>query len=177
MRTELKTVEHKSPKKRFFNWLFLRSLLILKRGIFWILYAISMMENDDVFDIGDPKPRSPNSPGRSHGEFKTVTSSDHKDRTRAVSVPHMPPAKHAPSSFNPVKDFISSFVNRKGQKKRTSLKRSVTTENVTDEKAPVRHVGRGHAFVSCHLRNPTWCDCCGEFIWGLFKQCVRCKSE
>lgn len=180
MQTEVKNAEHNSPKKRFHSWLFLRSLLIFERGIFWLLYAIiSVMENDDVFDNEESKPRSPNSPGRSHREVKTPTNSDHhKDRTRAVSVPQMPPPKqHSPSGFNPVKDFISNFVNRKGPKKRANIKRSVTTENVTDEKAPVRHIGRGHAFISCHLRNPTWCDCCGEFIWGLFKQCVRCKSE
>lgn len=180
MRTELGTVAQNLPKKRFHNWLILRLLLTFERGIFWLLYLISRMENDEVFVNDEPKPRSPiNSPGRSRREIKTYNvNSDHRDRSRAISVPHMPPAKqHSPSGFNPVKDFISSFVNRKGTKKRASIKRSVTTENVTDENALVRHVGRGHSFVSVHLRNPTWCDCCGEFIWGLFKQCVRCKSE
>ena len=171
MRSKLKIVDENSCKKRFHDWIFLRLLLIFERGIFWLLYTISMMESDEVFVSEEPKPRSPNSPGKNYKEFKTMTS-DHKDRTRAISVPHMPsPAK------NPVKDFISNFVNRKGTKKRATIKRSVTTENLTDEKAAVRHVGRGHSFVSCHLRNPTWCDCCGEFIWGLFKQCVRCKSK
>ncbi|XP_020609801.1 ras association domain-containing protein 1-like isoform X1 [Orbicella faveolata] len=170
MRSKLKTVDNNSSKNRFHDWIFVRLLLIFERGIFWLLYAISMMESDEVFVNEEPKPRSPNSPGKNYREFKTLTS-DHKDRTRAISVPHMPP-----TAKNPVKDFISHFVNRKGAKKRASLKRSVTTENVTDEKAAVRYVGRGHSFVSCHLRNPTWCDCCGEFIWGLFKQCVRCKN-
>jgi len=171
MRSKLKTVDNNSSKNRFHDWIFVRLLLLFERGIFWLLYTISMMESDEVFVNEEPKPRSPNSPGKNYREFKTLTS-DHKDRTRAISVPHMPP-----TAKNPVKDFISHFVNRKGAKKRASLKRSVTTENVTDEKAAVRYVGRGHSFVSCHLRNPTWCDCCGEFIWGLFKQCVRCKSK
>lgn len=168
----------KLPKKRLHNWLYLRLLLTFERSVFWFLYTLSLMENDEVFVNNGSKHRRQNSP-RSPGEFKTLTSTDPRDRTRAISVPHVSGAvsKHAPSSFNPVKDFISNFVNRKGQKKRASIKRSVTTENVLDENAPVRHVGRGHAFMSCHLRNPTWCDCCGEFIWGLFKQCVRCKSE
>lgn len=170
MRTKLKAVDNNSSKKRFHDWIFLRLLLIFERGIFWLLYTISMMESDEVFVNEESKPRSPNSPGKRYREFKTLNS-DHKDRTRAISVPHMPPP-----AKNPVKDFISNIVNRKNTKKRASLKRSVTTENVTDEKAAVRHVGRGHSFVSCHLRNPTWCDCCGEFIWGLFKQCVRCKN-
>lgn len=171
MRSKLKTVNNNSSKNRFRDWIFLRLLLIFERGIFWLLYTISTMESDDVFVDEESKPRSPNASGKNYRELKTLNN-DHKDRTRAISVPHMPqPPK------NPVKDFISNFVNRKGAKKRASLKRSVTTENVTDEKAAVRHVGRGHSFVSCHLRNPTWCDCCGEFIWGLFKQCVRCKSK
>lgn len=40
-----------------------------------------------------------------------------------------------------------------------------------------RGTGRGHQFVACQLNNPTWCDKCGDFIWGLFKQCQRCNSE
>ena len=40
-----------------------------------------------------------------------------------------------------------------------------------------RGTGRGHEFVSCQLTNPTWCDKCGDFIWGLYKQCQRCNSE
>ncbi|ESO82339.1 hypothetical protein LOTGIDRAFT_81505, partial [Lottia gigantea] len=34
--------------------------------------------------------------------------------------------------------------------------------------------GQGHNFVPCQLFNPTWCDNCGDFIWGLSKQCVKC---
>ena len=37
--------------------------------------------------------------------------------------------------------------------------------------------GRGHQFIPCHLTNPTWCDYCGDFIWGVFKQCLRCQSK
>lgn len=39
-----------------------------------------------------------------------------------------------------------------------------------------RETGRGHQFVTCQLMNPTWCDKCGDFIWGLYKQCERCKN-
>ncbi|XP_048879559.1 ras association domain-containing protein 1-like [Brienomyrus brachyistius] len=34
--------------------------------------------------------------------------------------------------------------------------------------------GEGHAFDPCSLAQPTWCDLCGEFIWGLYKQSLRC---
>lgn len=160
------------------SWLFLRLLLTVERGLFSFLYSVALMENDDVFVNGGPRFRSQHSP-RSPRDFKTLANADHRDKTRTPSAPELPSGggtKHSPSSFNPVKDFISNFVNRKGTKKRASIKRSVTTANVTDEKAQVRHVGIGHSFMSYHLRNPTWCDCCGEFIWGLFKQCVRCKN-
>lgn len=179
MVTEEGSTGNNLQRKRLRSWLYLRLLLTAERGLFWFLYTLSLMENDEVFVNDAPKFRGQRSP-RSARDFKTLTNADHRDRTRAISVPHAPvgASKHSPSSFNPVKDFISNFVNyRKGQKKRASIKRSVTTENVTDESAPVRHVGRGHSFLPCHLRNPTWCDCCGDFIWGLFKQCVRCKSK
>lgn len=35
---------------------------------------------------------------------------------------------------------------------------------------------KGHDFVLQHLSNPTWCDECGDFIWGLYKQCLRCRN-
>ncbi|XP_022297766.2 ras association domain-containing protein 1-like isoform X2 [Crassostrea virginica] len=34
---------------------------------------------------------------------------------------------------------------------------------------------KGHDFVLQQLSNPTWCDECGDFIWGLYKHCLRCK--
>ncbi|KAK3797875.1 hypothetical protein RRG08_052474 [Elysia crispata] len=37
--------------------------------------------------------------------------------------------------------------------------------------------GVGHTFVPCQLSNPTWCDYCGDFIWGLYKQCMRCETN
>lgn len=36
---------------------------------------------------------------------------------------------------------------------------------------------RGHVFVSASLQSPTWCDRCGDFIWGVYKQCLICTSE
>lgn len=178
MRTELQNGNRNLPKNRILDWLTLRLLLIFERGLFALLYLITqstalVMESDDVFLNEETKPQNPNSLDRNRAEIKSHMAND-RDRTRAISVPHIPAAKHTAS--NPVKDFIANFVNRKGPKKRSNIKRSVTTENVSDEKALVRHVGSGHSFIQHQLRNPTWCDCCGEFIWGIFKQCVRCKN-
>lgn len=36
---------------------------------------------------------------------------------------------------------------------------------------------KGHDFFLQQLSNPTWCDECGDFIWGLYKQCLRCRCE
>ncbi|XP_061473834.1 ras association domain-containing protein 1 isoform X1 [Rhineura floridana] len=39
-------------------------------------------------------------------------------------------------------------------------------------------LGEGHIFRPCTQSQPTWCDLCGEFIWGVYKkrlQCIHCK--
>ncbi|KAK6055209.1 phorbol esters/diacylglycerol binding domain protein, partial [Cooperia oncophora] len=33
-----------------------------------------------------------------------------------------------------------------------------------------------HRFVSINLVHPTWCDKCGDFIWGLLKQASKCEN-
>ena len=40
-----------------------------------------------------------------------------------------------------------------------------------------RESGKGHSFQPLQLNAPTWCDQCGDFIWGVYKQCLRCQSE
>ena len=40
-----------------------------------------------------------------------------------------------------------------------------------------REAAKGHRFEVLHLESPTWCDFCGDFVWGVYKQCLRCKSE
>ncbi|XP_066528043.1 ras association domain-containing protein 1 [Hoplias malabaricus] len=34
--------------------------------------------------------------------------------------------------------------------------------------------GEGHEFQPCSYTQLTWCDLCGEFIWGLYQQSLRC---
>lgn len=36
--------------------------------------------------------------------------------------------------------------------------------------------GEGHNFQPCSHSQPTWCDLCGDFIWGLYKQSLRCVN-
>ncbi|KAJ3602019.1 hypothetical protein NHX12_029779 [Muraenolepis orangiensis] len=36
--------------------------------------------------------------------------------------------------------------------------------------------GEGHHFQPCNYTHLTWCDLCGEFIWGLYKQSLCCTN-
>lgn len=36
---------------------------------------------------------------------------------------------------------------------------------------------KGYDFVLQQLFNLIWCDECGDFIWGLYKYCFRCKCK
>ena len=40
-----------------------------------------------------------------------------------------------------------------------------------------KELGRGHKFEAINMSAPTWCDKCGDFIWGVYKQCLQCKRE
>ncbi|CAN9511777.1 unnamed protein product [Ophioblennius macclurei] len=45
--------------------------------------------------------------------------------------------------------------------------------------APGRHAGEadlGHDFQPDSYAHLAWCDLCGEFIWGLYKQSLRCAN-
>lgn len=41
----------------------------------------------------------------------------------------------------------------------------------------IEETGEGHDFHPCSHAQPTWCDLCGDFIWGVYKQSLRCASE
>ncbi|TDH13874.1 hypothetical protein EPR50_G00038050 [Perca flavescens] len=47
---------------------------------------------------------------------------------------------------------------------------STQDPQLTEEK------GEGHNFQPCSHAQPTWCDLCGDFIWGLYKQSLRCAN-
>ncbi|KAM6980762.1 signal transducer and activator of transcription 3-like [Aplochiton taeniatus] len=41
---------------------------------------------------------------------------------------------------------------------------------------PTGEAGEGHDFQPCSHTQLTWCDLCGDFIWGLYKQSLRCAN-
>lgn len=40
----------------------------------------------------------------------------------------------------------------------------------------LRAPAKGHDFRAEQLSAPTWCDECGDFIWGVYKQCLKCHN-
>ncbi|XP_042362931.1 ras association domain-containing protein 1-like isoform X1 [Plectropomus leopardus] len=46
----------------------------------------------------------------------------------------------------------------------------------TQDPQPPEEKGEGHNFQPCSHAQPTWCDLCGDFIWGLYKQSLRCVN-
>lgn len=52
--------------------------------------------------------------------------------------------------------------------------------NSVSIESPQPHTGEtatGHDFQFSSHTHLTWCDLCGEFIWGLYRQSLRCNSE
>lgn len=152
-------------------------LILLERAAFGSLTLLGIiMEDDDVFTdpLNAQNGNHSSHPSSREVEMRTVARGGLGNMgMRSLSLPDVShekgtdnKSKHPQqSSMNPVKEFIVNFVNRKAGKKREA-----------DEKPKPSSV-RGHGFIPFQLRNPTWCDLCGEFIWGLYKQCVRCKSK
>lgn len=76
----------------------------------------------------------------------------------------------------------SAVENAKSQNAESSLW-DRTTEQVELSSFPslpeVDGQGEGHQFDTCGSFNPTWCDLCGELIWGLYDtgatKCVFCQ--
>ncbi|XP_022242555.1 ras association domain-containing protein 1-like isoform X2 [Limulus polyphemus] len=102
------------------------------------------------------------------------------------------PDPHVRLSFNP-SGFLQNFGNpfRRKQKPKHDLQQShpVITQTmkkrefielasfgVIREYDPSKK-GIGHNFQSVQLKSPTWCDLCGEFIWGVYKSnhCLQCR--
>lgn len=168
------------------------SLLLLEKGIYLFLYLLSIMEEDPEDDVFandelrfggfESEPNNVVNVSVENIEMRRMSAPEDGMPARSLSLPNVNDVgktQHL-KQLNPVKEFISNFVNRgKAHKKRAPIQHAVTTESIAEgtNVAETKRIGVGHTFLSCHLRNPTWCDLCGEFIWGLFKQSVRCKSK
>jgi hypothetical protein len=104
------------------------------------------------------------------------------------------------SASNPEGDFIDAIKN--GLRNYTKvfgffpfMRRSTEEEIPSDEHIEMAHFengigdygeyagtllrapAKGHDFQAQQLSHPTWCDECGDFIWGVYKQCLKCNSK
>ncbi|XP_071018439.1 ras association domain-containing protein 1-like [Oncorhynchus clarkii lewisi] len=62
---------------------------------------------------------------------------------------------------------------------RDSQRSSQVVQLVEDSvrvEGPSLFTGWGHDFQPCSYTQITWCDLCGEFIWGLYKQSLSCAK-
>lgn len=77
-----------------------------------------------------------------------------------------PAARTAPTPLNPGQPCSFHVVRLVGD--------SVSIEAPGCQRG---EAGVGHDFRPYSHTHLTWCDLCGEFIWGLYKQSLRCASE
>jgi hypothetical protein len=42
---------------------------------------------------------------------------------------------------------------------------------------PQLKLGEGHEFTMTPITNPTFCDYCGDLIWGMTKKCLKCSRK
>lgn len=42
---------------------------------------------------------------------------------------------------------------------------------------PAQVLGRGHRFQPAGPATHTWCDLCGDFIWGVVRKGLQCACE
>ncbi|XP_020498101.1 ras association domain-containing protein 1 isoform X1 [Labrus bergylta] len=76
-----------------------------------------------------------------------------------------PAVRKAPSPINPAQTGHFHVVRLVGENVSIETPRCQTGE-----------AGVGHDFQPCSYTHLTWCDLCGEFIWGLYQQSVRCTN-
>ncbi|TDH14044.1 hypothetical protein EPR50_G00039000 [Perca flavescens] len=76
-----------------------------------------------------------------------------------------PAARTAPPPVNPGQPSLFHVVRLVGD--------SVSIEAPQGQ---IEEAGVGHDFQPYSHTHLTWCDLCGEFIWGLYKQSLRCAN-
>eukprot|EP00042_Codosiga_hollandica_P041283 m.367136 g.367136 ORF g.367136 m.367136 type:complete len:415 (+) comp56072_c0_seq15:226-1470(+) len=101
---------------------------------------------------------------------KSVKEKEAKEKDAKQAKKDEEKAKQAPTT-SPLLRRLSIF--------RSKSKQAVSADQRPSTAKDVRTAaerGKGHSFKSNILSNPTWCDHCDDFIWGLLKQCVQCEN-
>ncbi|XP_072928583.1 ras association domain-containing protein 1 isoform X2 [Hemitrygon akajei] len=115
-----------------------------------------MAELIELRNLRDSK-RSDGAP--SSGSYKSACRSPGLERTNAMRIS---PRVRAASGQDRGKS------GRETGKKRLLL--------VDQDPRLTETAGEGHDFSPCTQTQPSWCDLCGDFIWGLYKQSLQCAN-
>uniref|UniRef100_A0A4W5LGT6 Ras association domain family member 1 n=1 Tax=Hucho hucho TaxID=62062 RepID=A0A4W5LGT6_9TELE len=101
-------------------------------------------------------------------ELRELRLHDH-DRIELTSceVPRSPPRLERANALRISPGKVPELLSRVGI---IRLLGDSLDPRLTDER------GEGHDFQPCSHAQPTWCDLCGDFIWGLYKQSLRCAN-
>uniref|UniRef100_UPI00398F0B96 ras association domain-containing protein 1 isoform X2 n=1 Tax=Pristiophorus japonicus TaxID=55135 RepID=UPI00398F0B96 len=118
-----------------------------------------MAELIELRDLRDGKrPEGAVSPGSSS---KSVYRSPGLERTNAMRI--NPRAR-------------GSSVQSRGKAARQDGKNRLLLLLADQEPRLTETPGEGHDFSPCTQTQPSWCDLCGDFIWGLYKQSLQCAN-
>ncbi|XP_068171665.1 ras association domain-containing protein 1 [Antennarius striatus] len=91
-------------------------------------------------------------------ELKDLSVNDTIELAAQVAHTHMPPASPGQPSQLRVVRMVGGNVSIEAPQRRTG------------------EAGTGHDLRPLSHTHLTWCDLCGEFIWGLYKQSLRCAN-
>ncbi|KAI9515051.1 hypothetical protein NQZ68_027915 [Dissostichus eleginoides] len=87
--------------------------------------------------------------------------------THSTHTPCLPPRLERANALRISPSKVPDLLSRAGIIRVLS---STQDPDLTEEN------GEGHNFQPCSHAQPTWCDLCGDFIWGLYKQSLRCVN-
>lgn len=91
-----------------------------------------------------------------------------REQTQLTSSPCSPPRLERANALRISPGKVPDLLSRVG---------IIRVLSSTQDPQLIEENGEGHNFQPCSHAQPTWCDLCGDFIWGLYKQSLRCVSE
>ncbi|XP_068170901.1 ras association domain-containing protein 1-like isoform X1 [Antennarius striatus] len=100
-------------------------------------------------------------------ELRDLRSAKDQIELTGTSSPCSPPRLERANALRISPGKVSDLLSRVG---------IIRVLSSTHDPQPTEETGEGHNFQPCSHAQPTWCDLCGDFIWGLYKQSLRCVN-
>ncbi|XP_026205015.1 ras association domain-containing protein 1 isoform X1 [Anabas testudineus] len=100
-------------------------------------------------------------------ELRDLQTSSEQIELTGTRLPCSPPRLERTNALRISPGKVPDLLSRAGI---VRVLRSTQDPQLPEEK------GEGHNFQPCSHAQPTWCDLCGDFIWGLYKQSLRCVN-